>query len=221
MAGDPVMAKRIDDLERLVGGLSLSANSDGKDNATGVVGGLQDAASEETAKDWLNEVLQKASIDGILDVYSKSKATDKFNGMLFIKFASSQKRDVAIRTFNSLRTKFTDKNTFMNPERPFQQRVMNSFLLNLKRTMVDEWGYNASCLQVDTSTQTLSVQGKEILKTHVNEFKMKIDWVQPAWGEWKEFVEDANFKELLKVAENKLTTTSKSMDKGKGKGPQA
>lgn len=107
VTNDPALAKRIEELEKLVAGMSLSATGDGKDNATGVVGGLQGAASVDTAKSWLNDILQRASIDGILDVYHKGN--DNFNGMLFVKFASSQKRDVAIRTFNSLRSRFADK----------------------------------------------------------------------------------------------------------------
>lgn len=89
--------------------------------------------------------------------------------------------------------------------------------------MVDEWQYSKSCLQVDTSSQTLSVQGVEniVLKTRVVDFKLELDWVKPAWGEWTEFVEDPKFRELIKVAENKLNDAQKRMDKGKGKGPVA
>ena len=103
---DSEWSKRIEDLEKLVAGMSLAplVGHGGKDNATGVVGGLQDASSAETAKSWLNEVLRKANIDGVMEIYHKGN--DKFNGMLFVKFTSPSQRDVAMNKFNAMKSAF-------------------------------------------------------------------------------------------------------------------
>ena len=216
-SGDLEWTKRIEDLEKLVAGMSLSGHG-GASGVVGVVGGLQDASSPEAAKAWLNQVLQQARIDGVQEIFHKG--SNKFNGMLFVKFTSSGKRDAAIGAFNSLRSKFSDKISYMNQDLPVQERVMNSFLLGLKRMLVGPgWEFNKTSVQVDTSAQTMAVQGEIVLKARVKDFKLVLEWIKPEWGAWEEFVKDGQFNTLFQAGQDKLSEAWKRMDKGKGKGP--
>jgi hypothetical protein len=104
---DDTLATRINDIEKGIGELKLAPAPGNKDQPTALVGGLESASSADAAKSWLKEAMGKAQIEGVIDIYDKSKG-QKFNGMVFVKFASIDNRDVAIQAFNDSKISFTD-----------------------------------------------------------------------------------------------------------------
>ena len=59
---------------------------------------------------------------------------------------------------------------------------------------------------------------KVFLKVSSENHKFVLDWVDPYWGQWELLVNDAQFKNLEKEAQDKLTKAQSYMDMGKGKG---
>ena len=185
--------------------------------STAVVGGLQGASSSETAKTWLKEVMGKANIDGVLDIYDKCKGRE-FNGMLYVKFVSPDKREVAMAAFNSDKQTLSEERSYMNKDRPIHQRVPFSFLYNLKKLLA-EWEIENS--RFDEATHILTVAGAPVLQAEVNGFTFKIKWLDDEWEQWKELTEDQRFLALVRTAEEKLTKASEYASKGKGKASSA
>ena len=110
--------------------------------------------------EWVEQALRRASIDGHNEIYNKC-GVRVFNGMVFVKFDSVQRRDSAMRQSNVLRTGRGPKTLFMSPDLPVDERVPRSYLFGVKRLLAD-WQFKNA--RVDTSTRTLSVAGVPILK---------------------------------------------------------
>jgi hypothetical protein len=200
------------EMSKAIEALKLLPATGEKDNNTGAVGGMSDAPSADAAKTWLREALQKADIDGVTEVYDKCQKR-AFNGMLFVKFSSPEKRDGAIEKYNAAKNKFAEEPSFMNRERPLQQRIKFSFLLNLKRLLTD-WGYLS--VRFDEVSGVLSVAGAgDVLQATIDGPEFKLKWLSDAWGKWGELTNDPKFEELNHTAKEKL---AQSLDKGKGKG---
>ena len=53
----------------------------------------------------------------------EEKGADNFNGMVFIKFASPEKREVAMKQFNDSKNVFGETRNFMNKDFPVQHRM--------------------------------------------------------------------------------------------------
>ena len=153
-------------------------------------------------------------------IYAKTKTEDDSNGMLFVKFASPVQRETAMNKFNGIKSKFGDKTNRMNPDTPIQNRVPNSFLLSFKKLLVS-WGFSKSAVQVDTSEQTMSVEGEVVLKACVKDLEFQLDWIKSSWSSWKTLAEDVEYLALLRETKTKLQNAKQRMDKGKGKGELA
>ena len=156
----------------------MSPGLDYNGTATAVVGGLHDASSPDAAKAWLREVFTKGGIDGFLEMYHKGK--EKFDGMLFVKFPSVQKREQAIHSFNLMQAKFADATNFMNPDLPLQARVPRSFLNNLKKLLTSaEWGFPKSSVRWNEDRMTLEVAGKPVLHKLSILCSRYSSWIRP------------------------------------------
>ena len=154
--------------------------------------------------------MTKTNIEGVIDVYDKCKSGN-FNGMVFIKFASTEKREVAMQQFNAGRNSFAESRTFMNKDLPVEQRVKFSFLLNCKK-LLTEWKFEN--VSFDDETGTLSVAGLPVLRVATDGFALKLTWLSDEWAQWKLLTEDPKFNELIKVCEGKLEKASASKGKG-------
>jgi hypothetical protein len=188
-----------------------------KDQSTAVVGGLQNASSADAAKAWLREAMNNINTDGVIDVYDKCKGRE-FNGMVFVKFGSVEKRDAAITVFNASKTSFADAPSYMNRDLPIQHRAKFSYLLGLKKLLM-QWEFG-NC-RFDDDTGILSVGGLPVLQAAVEGFTFKLEWLDEGWGKWEELTKDPKFMDLAKTAEDKLTKASQSSNKGKGKAKSA
>ena len=191
-----------------------------KDNLTAVIGGLQDASSAEAAKSWVKETMEKSGIREFAEVYDKCKNTP-FNGMVFVKFQSVDKRDDAIVKFNSSKhqlSESSEKASSMSKDRPIQKRVPFGFLLGVKRLMMSEqWQFEN--VQFDADTGVLTLAGVDILRVSVSNFDFNMTWLDDEWAGWNEFVENPEFQKLIKAAKDKLAKAQKGSGKGKGKKP--
>ena len=67
----------------------------------------------------------------------EDKGADNFNGMVFIKFASPEKREVAMKQFNDSKNVFGEARNFMNKVSPVQHRPTFIFLLNFKKLLAE------------------------------------------------------------------------------------
>ena len=70
-------------------------------------------------------------------------------------------------------------------EQPFDIRTAEFALFSIKRMLID-WGYNKSAVRVDTDTNILKIMNKEVAKSEVNDFVLKLTWCDGEWAEWEE-----------------------------------
>ena len=63
------------------------------------MGGLSSASSADVVKEWLWGKMREAKIDGAVDTYHKGLDSN-FNGMLFVKFTSSENCEKAMQAFS-------------------------------------------------------------------------------------------------------------------------
>ena len=209
---DGPFAQRIVDIEKAIAELKIAPVPGSKDQSTAMVGGLQGVSSADAAKSWLSEAVSRANIEGVIDIYDKCKGGD-FNGLLFVKFNSAEMRDAAMIKFNAKKNAFDQAPMFMNRDLPIQQRTKFSFLLNLKKLLVN-WGFEN--VRFDDGPGTLMVGGgAPVLQVKSDGFNFRLEWLDDKWGQWVELTSDPSFKLLIKTAEEKLSTASKSKGKGK------
>ena len=148
----------------------------------------------------------------MLDVDDKSKG-QAFNGMLFVKFSSPEKQEIAIKAFNAVKTSFSDAQSYMNIDLPVHQRTVFSFLLNFKR-LLTSWGFKQ--VNFDDAAGILSIASDPILQVAAVGLTLKLDWLNEEWGKWEQLTADTHFKTLIKTAEDKLAKASQISAKGKG-----
>jgi len=208
----------VESLEKIVEGLRLTPVPN-RDDCAALVGGLSDASSADVAKTWLSETMTKKGIEGVQTIFDKSKG-GAFNGLVFVKFVSPDKRNKAMEIFNASKLSMFGKTNFMNPDLPVQQRVARKFLANFKKMLV-EWKFTPSSVSYDVARQTLEVEREVVLRVKVDKFTFVTDWVDPKWAQWSNLLQDEQYKNLIKTAQDKLNNSRSQMDKGKGKGDGA
>jgi hypothetical protein len=134
--------------------------------------------------------------------------------MLFVKFISSDKRDIGITMFNAVKKSFSYVESYMSIDLPLHQRTVFSFLLNFKRLLAS-WEFER--VNFDDASGILSIAGDPILKVTTAGFTLKLDWLDEGWGKWEQLTTDTKFTALIKIAEDKLAKASQNSAKGKGK----
>ena len=127
----------------------------------------------------------------------EEKGVDNFNVMVFIKFASPEKREVAMKQFNDSKDVFGETRNFMNKDFPVQHRAKFSVLLNFKKLLA-EWQFEI--ISFDDDSGTISVAGLAVLRVAIDDFTFKLTWLAEDWGRWNELTEDSKFIELIKTA---------------------
>ena len=153
--------------------------------------------------------MDKAGINGIVDVYDKCKG-EKFNGMVFVKFSSVEKRDGAMKAFKNTKSVFSESRTFMNEDLPIPERTTFSFLHNLKKLLV-EWKFE----NVNFKGDTMKIAGFPVLRVVVDGMVLKPIWLDDTWGQWSELKQDSKYKELIKTANDRLAKPSQNKRKGR------
>ena len=203
---EKALERRVKDMEKAIAELKVTPVFGAKDHSTAKVGGLSA---------WIEETMKKANIEGVISIYDKCKK-EAFDGMVFIKFGTTEKRDAAIKTFNEKKHAFAEARTFMNIDLPLLQRTRFSFLLKLKRLLI-EWKFEN--VSFDDAFNVSTVAGDPVLQVEVEGDEFKPKWLNKKWEQSGELTNDPSFKKLVKTAEDKLAAASQS--KGKGKNPSA
>ena len=80
------------------------------------------------------------------------------------------------------------------------------------------WGLSAGSIKWSPELLTMQISGKDVLSVASDDYKFVLTWVDPSWGTWEELVNDLQFKNLVKEAQDKLSKAQAHIDKGKGKG---
>ena len=155
------------------------------------------------------------SVEGYNEIYHKG-GEGIFNGMVFVKFNNAFLRERAMERFNSMNVGLNAKRSFMSPDLPIVERVLRSYLFGLKRMLV-EWEFQKNSVHVDTNLQTLSVEGKLIVKVEVKDHKLIANWVDEDWRIWRELMEDPKFVQLQVNAQESLDKGKRGASKGKGR----
>ena len=147
-----------------------------------------------------------------LDTYSKG---DEFKGVLFAKYPSAQGAYKVVQKFQRAQAKIGESRVWCKLDRPMEIRAQVSFLLGLRRQLI-EWGLKK--IKVKDDDLSMSVGGVPVLTTSVKETSLHIDWKDDTWREWTELVSSNEFKSLVETANEKLSKASTGPLKGKGKG---
>ena len=68
-----------------------------------------------------------------------------FRGILFVKYATKDERDVAIKLLTQARCKEGGYTMWAKPDKPVEKRVVQSLVFGAKFIMV-EWKWNKKCI---------------------------------------------------------------------------
>ena len=121
-----------------------------------VVGGLQ-GYDGEGWKDWIVKQLEWAGVRiGSEDLYWKGY---EFKGMLWVKFWDRNAREKCIRVLKGLGC----SGLWAAPDKPLEERVLGSFMLSLKKQLV-QWGEvgSSECrVEIHSIPATMAVGGRD------------------------------------------------------------
>ena len=119
---------------------------------------------------------------------------------------------------NATNKSFTRGPTYMNEDRPLQQRTKFGLLLGTKKLLL-AWEFEK--VNFDDSDGVLSVAGLPVLQATIEGVTLKLAWLSEKWGQWEELTADSKFVELIKTAEAKLVKAEAYSNKGTGKAKSA
>ena len=104
----------------------------------------------------------------------------------------------------------------MKEDRPLQDRVRFTFLYGLKKLLADLH----TRVTFDAASSTLSFNGKDVLRVHVEGMVLKRDWLDSEWADWSDLFQNEKYKAFCADVQQKLDR-AKASAKGDGKGPSA
>ena len=58
-----------------------------------------------------------------------------------------------------------------------------------------------------------------VLQVTIAQNRLKLEWLDQTWAEWKELQNSSELNQLMAVANDKLSKSAAAIGKGKGKGP--
>jgi len=146
--------------------------------------------------------------------------SEAFGGIIFAKCTSTSHRDILIESIRNA-PQSADSKPWANIDQPINVRTAESVLFAFKRMLVDwgsKWGFNKNCVWVDRETRTLFAEGKEVMKTHVEDLVLKIRWCDGKWEGWSELQTATEFTALKSSAQEKLDRVKELKGKGETKG---
>ena len=108
-----------------------------------------------------------------------------------------------------------EKTIYCKKDRPLESRVPFSFLLGLKKELV-QWGYKGS-VRVEEIGMKMTFQGTSVLSAQVREGQLHLDWL-PGWLEWSELQNSTEMTALKDKAAETLKGAYEKGGKGDGKG---
>ena len=198
--------------------MSPSALAPKPGNLNVLMSGFQNVGNLAQAQEWLNTRLTKAGVPLPIESFMKSEA---WSGILFAKCLSSSHQDQVIKVVRD--DSSSEGKTWARIDLPIDVRTADGVLFALKRFLLG-WEYTKSEVQVDTIAHSLSVGGMEILKTTVENGKLKLIWADGEWEQWQELQSaEGGVDDIVKSQQGKLDQSKTTAGKGKkgrgGKGP--
>ena len=124
---------------------------------TAVIGSVPNADSFEKAVKWATDFCHDQGLPtpDAQDMYCKGD----FKGIFFIKFANDAGRQAFLEAVEKYAKAHKDQKTaWAKPDLPIQARVQQSVLFQIRRMLV-QWGYNKTCIKVDTDDARSTLQG--------------------------------------------------------------
>ena len=147
--------------------------------------------------------------------YFKANA---FNGRVFCKYINGQVTDEKIRAFGSKTLTHSGRKISCKPDLPVQQRVPVSFLLGLRRHLIDIWGLWVKV--GDTiPVPVMSISGQPVAKVRVVSDQIDVEWVDGPWADWKDLHDAPEYIKLKEDSNKRLGQAAEyKKKKGNGKG---
>jgi hypothetical protein len=221
---------RITVLEKQVAAMKVSSatsstTSPTTPSPTVVIGNIPEAATFESAKNWLTKHCKEFGLVTPLesDIYHKGV----FNGMLFAKCPNISQRDQLIESIRKAASQHSpgtsgvpSQKLYAKMDQPLSTRTVETALYSMKRMLID-WGFNAGCIKYDVPCGAFSVAGREIVKVTVKDSAMQLEWCDGQWESWRDLQDSTELATIRASAQSKLDKAKAfSSNKGKGKGPE-
>ena len=182
-----------------------------------VVGNIPGASTIEQAKAWLSKRCVEAGAPVPADSQMFVKSEDGFKGILFAKSLSVSHRDCIIEAVRNVTGDFAQK-PWAKVDQPIDLRMAQSALFAFKRMLVTDWKYSKRCVWVDTNVNELSVAGTTVLKAVVENYELKLSWLDGEWETWEDLQSAKAFVDLKDSAQEKLNLAKAASKDAKGKG---
>ncbi|CAK0862457.1 unnamed protein product, partial [Prorocentrum cordatum] len=160
----------------------------------------QSAVTKEDVTRMIEETMSQSL--AARNMYCKSE----FEGVFFVKFMSDASRQMFLDTVNSFAR--GQPGGFVNtvwakPDLPFDIRMQHGVLFGLRRLLAT-WGFNKTCVKVNTDDSSLSVAGTVVTKTGVKDYQLELKWVDQEWGKWDALQSSSELSEITAGAKGKL-----------------
>ena len=204
------MEKQIADLQLQIDGLRVSPKTDKPEPAkVMVVGGLATLTDMQSATTWVTNTLVSMRGPSIISTYIKP---EKFQGLLFVKFASVVDRDTAVALLRSGSLKIGDSPVWATQDLPVPVRVRKLFLMGL-RWQLAQWGFWKQEIDINDDFTCMHIGTKMVVKVANGEGRLLFNWAED-WAQWAELQQSEELRQLI---ERSQTILQKHMGKGLGK----
>ena len=137
--------------------------------------------------------------------------------MIFAKFRTPEEVAKVTEAFNKGKFKVAGKSIWCKPDLPTEIRVPKAFLLGL-RYQLTQWEFQKQEVKVDEEGKVMGIGKVPVLRAAACEGELVLTWLDPAWAEWAELQNSPELATLIKGANDKLSKSANSKQKGKGKG---
>jgi len=185
-----------------------------------VIGNIPGGDTFEAAKAWVKKHIDTSGLNAPIDMLFKTK----YAGLVFVKYGSTDDREKLISNIEEFAKKTMSlgpKNVFAKVDQPIDIRMAESCLFRMKR-MLTGWGYNKSCIKVETEqhVKRLLVAKKEVVTAHVQDYKLILQWSDGEWESWDSLQSSEELSTIKNEVQGKLSNAKElGSSKGKGKSP--
>ena len=182
-----------------------------------VIGNIPGGDTFEGATAWVKKRIDTSGLNEPIDMFFKTK----YAGLVFVKYGSTDDREKLISNIEEFAKKTMSlgpKNVFAKVDQPIDIRMAESCLFRMKR-MLTGWGYNKSCIKVETGERIkrLLVANKEVVTAHVQDYKLILQWSDGDWEAWDSLQSSEEFSTIKNEVQGRLST-AKELGGAKGKG---
>ncbi|CAE7398490.1 unnamed protein product [Symbiodinium sp. CCMP2592] len=147
--------------------------------------------------------------DNIISTYVKS---EKFQGLLFVKFASVVDRDTAVALLRSGSLKIGDSAVWATQDLPMPVRARKLFLMGLSWQLA-QWGFWKQEIHINDDFTCMHIGTKLVIKIANGEGRLIFNWADD-WAQWAEWQQSEELGQLIARSQSIL---QKHMGKGLGK----